>query len=69
MQSPHSPLTASGSELAVLMLDLGYSCCANAKSLSEVLAQMCTRLVTRNHAMAMNGVAPIAPLIVVIVTK
>jgi hypothetical protein len=33
-----SPLT-NGMELAGLMHDLGYSCCANAKSVGEVLAQ------------------------------
>jgi hypothetical protein len=36
---PAAPLPASGPELAALMQDLGYSCCANAKCLGEVLGQ------------------------------
>ena len=34
-----APLPTQGAELAELIQDLGYSCCANAKCLGEVLAQ------------------------------
>ena len=37
--APASPLPANGAELAALMQDLGYSCCANARTLGELLSQ------------------------------